>query len=200
MATAYGADPMATVPPQAADTANGGYVREMLSPDCAGTDGRHMLDPPRAPRTLRDLSLDDLRLLRRHLTDEEDRVSYWRRLFQARMDMMAQMTEVRTEELEVVLRDTLEAPRRWQALGVHPPIADSAMPEAQALWRKVVDLRDEHQRDAYIELLVTMERTLSATRRALHEQIDAVTAELIARYRTNPALALTALETRRVHA
>jgi hypothetical protein len=41
-----------------------------------------------------------------------------------------------------------------------------------------------------------MESALSTNRHALHRQIDAVTDELIARYRTNPALALTALPRR----
>ena len=52
------------------------------------------------------------------------------------------------------------------------------------------------QRTAYIDMLQAMEGALSTNRRALHKQIDAVTAELIARYRTNPRLALTALPRR----
>lgn len=153
---------------------------------------------PHAPTTLRDLSLDDLRILRGRLVDEEGRVSYWRRLFQARLDVVEEFAEVQMEGLETVLRDTHDAPRRWQSLGLHPSDIDTAMPEAQALWRQVVDMQDEQQRTAYAQLVRVMEKSLSATRRALHEQIDAVTHELIRRYRTNPALALTALDTRRV--
>lgn len=150
-----------------------------------------------SPATLQDLSLDDLRILRRHLTDEEERISYWRRLFQARLDVLNDRDAVQTDGLEKVLRDAYDAPRRWQALGLHPADIDTAMPEAQALWRKVVDLDDAEQRDAYLRLLTTMENTLSRSRRALHQQIDLVTSELITRYRTNPTLALTALPTRR---
>ena len=149
-----------------------------------------------APTTLQDLSLDDLRILRQRLTDEEGLVSYWRRLFQARLDVMNEKGPD-TDGLEAVLRDTYAAPRRWQALGMHPAHVDDAMPEAQALWRQVVDTEDEPARGAYAQLLVRMEKSLSANRRALHQQIDQVTAELIARYRTNPALALTVLPQRR---
>ncbi len=149
-----------------------------------------------APVLLSDLSLDDLRILRQHLTDEESRVSYWRRLFQARLDMLNDVDEVDTQDLLTVLRDANSAPRRWQALGLHPADIDTSMPEAQALWSRVVDLHDERQRRAYVDLLQAMEAALSTNRHALHTQIDAVTAELIIRYRTNPALALTALPRR----
>jgi hypothetical protein len=150
-----------------------------------------------APTLLSELSLDDLRILRHHLTDEESRVSYWRRLFQARMDMLSDRGVVDTEEIKTVLQDASTAPRRWQALGLHPADIDTSMPEAQSLWSRVIDLNDEGQRVAYIELLHQMEAALSANRRALHHQIDAVTEELITRYRANPALALTALPRRR---
>lgn len=145
---------------------------------------------------LSDLSLDDLRILRQHLTDEESRVSYWRRLFQARLDMLNDADLVDTQDLRNVLQDANSAPRRWQALGLHPADIDTSMPEARTLWSRVVDLNNAEQRAAYIDMLQAMEGSLSTNRRALHTQIDAVTAELIARYRTNPALALTALPRR----
>ncbi|HRY08725.1 MAG: hypothetical protein H6526_04205 [Actinobacteria bacterium] len=145
---------------------------------------------------LSDLSLDDLRILRQHLTDEESRVSYWRRLFQARLDMLNDSDLVDTQDLRNVLQDANSAPRRWQALGLHPADIDTSMPEARSLWSRVVDLNDAEQRKAYIDLLQAMEASLSTNRHALHRQIDAVTEELIARYRTNPALALTALPRR----
>ena len=150
-----------------------------------------------APPSLQDLALDDLRSLRQHLTDEEGRVSYWRRLFQARLDMLNDVDEVDTQDVRRVLQDASNAPRRWQALGLHPADIDTEMPEARQLWARVVDLNDEEQRTAYVALLQQMESSLSRNRRALHQQIDAVTTELITRYRANPALALTALPTRR---
>lgn len=150
-----------------------------------------------APPSLRDLSLDDLRQLRHHLTDEEGRVSYWRRLFQARLDMITGADRAETGDLQKVLKDACDAPRRWQALGLHPADIDTSMPEARELWSRVVDLNDQRQREAYAEVLQQMEAALSRNRRALHTQIDAVTQELIERYRANPALALTALPARR---
>ena len=150
-----------------------------------------------APPTLRDLSLDDLRQLRQQLSDEESRVSYWRRLFQARLDMLNDNDEVETGDVRRVLQDASSAPRRWQALGLHPADIDTSMPEARELWSRVVDLHDAEQRIAYTGLLQQMEGSLSRNRRALHAQIDLVTQELIRRYKANPALALTALPTRR---
>jgi hypothetical protein len=150
-----------------------------------------------APPTLRDLALDDLRQLRQQLTDEEGRVSYWRRLFQARLDMLKGADYADTHDVRRALNDASNAPRRWQALGLHPADIDTAMPEARHLWARVIDLNDEQQRAAYVDLLQRMETSLSRNRRALHQQIDAVTKELISRYRANPALALTALPTRR---
>src|SRR5690606_27489805 len=115
------------------------------------------------------------RILRQHLTDEESRVSYWRRLFQARLDMLNDVDHVDTQDLRNVLQDANSAPRRWQALGLHPADIDTSMPEAQSLWSRVVDLNDEDQRTAYIDMLQAMEGALSTNRRALHKQIDAVT-------------------------
>lgn len=153
-----------------------------------------------APTLLAELSLDDLRILRHHLSDEESRVSYWRRLFQARLDMLSGRDLVDTQEIRAVLQDASTAPRRWQALGLHPADIDTSMPQAQSLWSRVIDLHDDEQRVAYVELLRSMEASLSTNRRALHRQIDTVTEELITRYRANPALALTALPTRRGNA
>lgn len=149
------------------------------------------------PPSLHDLSLDDLRHLRQKLTDEEGLVSYWRRLFQARLDMLEGGETADTHEVERVLQDASAAPRRWQALGLHPAHIDTSMPEARDLWSRVVDLNDAEQLGAYRALLEQMEASLSRNRRALHTQIDAVTAELIERYRANPSLALTALPVRR---
>ncbi|HQR80109.1 MAG TPA: hypothetical protein PLT68_07810 [Actinomycetota bacterium] len=153
-----------------------------------------------AKALLSDLALDDLRILRHHLTDEEGRVSYWRRLFQARLDMIRRGDDVDTEDVRLILQDASDAPRRWQALGLHPADIDTYMPEARALWSRVVDLNDEQQRRTYADMLESMVSSLTRNRQALHDQIDTVTQELITRYRTNPALALTALPCHRRNA
>ncbi len=54
--------------------------RQRGSPALAGVDG-----PPDA---WADLSLDALRLYRRRLAEEEEKVSYWRRLVHARIDVL----------------------------------------------------------------------------------------------------------------
>ena len=69
------------------------------------------------------------------------------------------------------------------------------LPDLAELWQQMTP----DDPDARAELLLALreaETRLSDYRRELHERIDHETGELIARYRENPALALTALHER----
>lgn len=138
---------------------------------------------PCPPSTLHSLSLDDLRLLRGHLADEEALVSHWCRLVQARPETFA----ADSVSSATILRDILKATRRWRVLGLDPD-------ESERDVRRALEGRPDSATASVIA------RDLSAARVALQRQLKEVTAELVSRYRTNPALALTALETRRVNA
>lgn len=143
------------------------------------------------------LSLDQLRRYRAGLTAEEDRVSYWRRLVHARLDILeagSRSDEVLTvEQLARVLGDTGAGRVRRVLMTVRPeePLPD--LPVLSAMWVREVDPHDEEQVTGAMSLLREAEVTLTEYRRALHVRIDEATGELITRYRADPASALTVL-------
>jgi uncharacterized protein (DUF1810 family) len=107
--------------------------------------------------------LDDLRTLRESLREEEQRVSYWRQLVQGRLDL------VRT------------------ALDGGHPCADDLASLAAARPRDGARRRSPAATSLALEGLVEAEVKLSAYRRALHERIDACTAQLVDHYQRDPA-------------
>ncbi len=152
--------------------------------------------PPEPAPEFESLSLDDLRADRQALTDYETRVSYWRRILQARLDLV--MTGEATTEGLAGLADALaDAPsitKRIARLSILPPDQVPPLPDLVELWR----YQPETEQDTYVytERLREREQQLSEFRRTLHVKIDELQRELIARYRQNPSLALTALPNR----
>src|SRR6059058_190459 len=141
------------------------------------------------------LSLDDLRAYRRTLTTEEDQVSYWRRIIQARLDVVRAVTlgPADGEHLRPVLSQNRVASCRTALISVVPADDIPPLPNLAELWdRRVADTDDQGQKDLDHDLAVA-ERQLSQYRQALHRRIAEATGELIARYREQPALCLTAL-------
>ena len=141
------------------------------------------------------LALDDLRVYRQELITEESRVSYWRRILHARMDLVA--LETRTvARLREVLTDHQSDSRRLSltALGGSES-APPPLPNLAVLW-ETLDTAESADSDV-LARLASAEHELSAYRRALHERLDAATGELIMRYREEPSLALRALPLRR---
>jgi hypothetical protein len=67
------------------------------------------------------------------------------------------------------------------------------LPELDDMWATEVDPHDADQVADAVRRLRDAEAQLTDYRRALHERIDEATAELIVRYRENPAGALIAL-------
>jgi hypothetical protein len=63
------------------------------------------------------------------------------------------------------------------------------------MWSRTVDRGDTAEVDRLVGDLQGAESELSTYRRELHRQIDLCTAELIARYREQPVLALQILPT-----
>lgn len=137
-------------------------------------------------------TLDELRILRAELNDYETRVSYWRRLVQARIDL-AQEGQA-PEDLGRLAQALADAPsrgRRIANLELLPADTAPPLPELAELWARTPS--SPADQTAYLVELGEVERTLSEHRRALHQRIDALHAELIARYRQEPRLALSAL-------
>ena len=143
------------------------------------------------------LSVDGLREYRRALTDEEHRVSYWRHILQARLDLVASGTTRKGVEHErltpLLTTERVGAGRRALNTVVRSESSIPPLPLLEELWQRQVDADDEQGRSAFEEDLRVAERELSAYRAALHDRIGQATGELIARYRESPDLCLTAL-------
>lgn len=145
---------------------------------------------------LADLSLADLRAYRRRLSDEEERVSYWRRLVHARVDVLEaeahQERALTIEELVRVLGDTGSGRGRSALVSVHAaePLPD--LPVLEEMWVTELDPNDTGAVAEAVERLRQAEHQLTDYRRALHERLDTATETLIARYHEDPASALVA--------
>jgi hypothetical protein len=182
------------------------------------------VDAPRAPERTRagarprpernsefsHLSLPALRTYRQSLTREESRVSYWRRLIQARMDVLeAQALDVpgtvaarglardsdRVERLRGVLSESRPTDGRTSLISTD---VDDVLPlpDLEELWAREVPTDDDVQVHALRTDLGIAELQLSAYRGALHRQLGAATHELVARYFEDPQLCLSALPVR----
>jgi hypothetical protein len=142
------------------------------------------------------LTLDGLRTYRRAVSAEEGRVSYWRRLIQARLDVVSDVDQVTDptshERFRTVFAESRSASR--QALVNVVPVDDvPPLPDLEELWVRELRPYDARHTARLRRDLAHAELQLSAYRAALHRKLAAATQELIARYREDPSLALTAL-------
>ncbi len=151
------------------------------------------------------LTLASLRAYRRTLTHEESRVSYWRRLIQARLDVLSDegggangllSDRDKVERLRGVLSEARPGDSR-QALVSLVPIDDiPPLPDLEELWSRELRPTDPQHCESVRRELSFAELQLSAYRTALHDRLGAATHELIARYREDPALCLSVLPSR----
>jgi hypothetical protein len=152
-----------------------------------------------APSDLASLDLPALRSYRRTLTAEEDRVSYWRRLFQGRMDVLLAQSRSTTsltfEELVYALGDTGDGRRRQALARIQAAEPLPELPELERVWMRDVDPGDQAEVDEVLSSLRKAETQLGEYRRALHARIDEASEHLIARYRENPRAALELIPT-----
>jgi hypothetical protein len=155
--------------------------------------------PPERNPQFAHLSLGGLRNYRSTLSSEESRVSYWRRIIQARLDLVraAQSgTTTTVEDLREVFAEHHVGGNRKALLTVMPVDDMPPLPDLAALWCRQPEPDDPAQNDALIHDLSNAEKQLSAYRAALHRRLADATGELIARYREQPALCLSVLPDR----
>jgi len=161
--------------------------------------GRFRAVPERSP-AFAHLSLDGLRAYRRALGTEESRVSYWRRIIQARLDLVRAAeagTTARPENLRGVFAEARVDNGRKALLTVVPVDDMPPLPDLVELWaREPIMGSDDHNHDLARDL-AKAEAQLSAYRTALHKRLASATGELIARYREQPTLCLSALPAQR---
>ncbi|MGE5763723.1 MAG: hypothetical protein ACM3ZF_07575 [Mycobacterium leprae] len=151
---------------------------------------------PRRNPDFAHLTLDQLRTYRAALGAEETRVSYWRRVVQARLDILRAGVHVGVaqDHLRRLLSDGRCVSRRSAFLAIVPADGIPPVPDLTELWAE--DGRDDPEHAARLErALAAAEEQLSAYRAALHDRLSDATAELIARYHEDPTLALVALPT-----
>jgi len=148
--------------------------------------------PERSPEHAH-LSLAQLREYRKALTAEESKVSYWRRIIQARLDLVRAGTDAAAENLRTVLTDERVAGGRQALVEVVPVDDIPPLPDLAGLWDRQVDTTDDTAAAALAADLESAEQQLSEYRSALHRRLGSATSELIARYREEPTLCLTAL-------
>ncbi len=142
------------------------------------------------------LSVGGLREHRQALTDEEHRVSYWRRILQARLDVVeagSGAREVDHASLGPLLTSARIGAGRSALVQVLPVDDIPPLPSLAELWDRRVDPADAVGTAAVTADLRLAEAQLSAYRNALHRRIGEATGELIARYREQPTLCLSAL-------
>jgi hypothetical protein len=157
---------------------------------------RTITDPEPSPH-LNDLSLAELRAYRERLSGEEERVSYWRRLLHARIDLLEAESHsqghLSFEDLVKVLGETGSGQTRHALHHVRPADPLPELPVLADMWVTEIDPHDIRAMTEALGRLHAAEKQLTGYRRALHERIDEATGELIMRYRDDPASALVAL-------
>lgn len=147
-----------------------------------------------AAAELAGLELDELRDYRERLRAEEEKVSYWRRLVHARLDLLRADSgadgSLSLADLARVLGDTGSGRARAVLVGMRAadPLPD--LPTLADVWRVPENAAQVAEALAHLGVA---EEQLTAYRRALHERIDEATGELITRYRADPTCALSAL-------
>ena len=139
------------------------------------------------------LSIDALREYRRALTAEEGKVSYWRRILQARLDVQQAGRELDQDHLRPVLTSERVGAGRQALVDVMPVDDIPPLPSLAELWDRRVEADDLEGQAALEQDLRVAEAQLSAYRNALHRRIGEATGELIARYREQPTLCLSVL-------
>jgi hypothetical protein len=127
------------------------------------------------------LSLEQLREYRAALAGEESRVSYWRRILQARLDVVRAGTLARDVDpglLRPVLTADWVASGRRAMVAVLPDHDVPPLPRLDELWERQVEVDDLAGRAVLDADLATAEQQLSVYRTALHAQIEEATGEL----------------------
>ncbi len=148
---------------------------------------------------LSQLTLSQLRERRTKLADLEGQVSYWRRIIQARLDLLRDGSLRRgatVEGLQRVLSQHLGSNSRKVLLDVYG--SDSQPVQLIGLghlWSRGITTSSEQNLELETDL-VAAEGALSECRASLHANLDAATAELIGRYHQDPAQAFSALPSR----
>jgi hypothetical protein len=151
---------------------------------------------PQRSQEFAHLSLDGLRRYRAALSTEENRVSYWRRILQARLDLVRAVdtgASTSVEDLSGVFAENRIGGTRSALMTIVPVDDMPPLPDLVQLWGREPRPGESEENLALAHDLTKAESQLSAYRAALHRRLAAATSELIARYREEPGLCLSVL-------
>jgi hypothetical protein len=178
------------------NTAGATERRERDRPGSAARRGAARPAPERNP-ALAHLDLQAVREYRAALTTEEGTASYWRRVVQARLDIVAAVTDdlPAVDNLGDVIAGVPAQTTRVALLDVVAGDDLPELPDLAAVWLAEPVPGDGRRNALLVAALADAELRLAAYRDALAGRLEAATAELIARYREDPAACLVALPT-----
>jgi len=145
---------------------------------------------------LHKLSLPELREYRRRLGTEEQRVSYWRRLVQARLDIAAAGRSgeaLGPKQIVAALGESYRSAGHNAFTPIESYDDLPPLPDLVSLWATPLVPGGSESDSATMTALSEAEMMLSTYRNALHRRLDTATTELIRRYKVNPALCLEVL-------
>jgi hypothetical protein len=149
---------------------------------------------PQRSEELAHMTLERLRNYRRTLLSEELRTSYWRRLLQARRDLLRSGGAPGDREaLQSALTEARGSAGRQAILALHPDGGLPILPHLPDLWASEVRPADSDGSRQLATRLTSAESVLSSYREALHRRLDRATADLVARYHEDPRLCFIAL-------
>lgn len=145
------------------------------------------------------LSLEELRGLRHQLQLEDDAVSYARRVAQTRLDLLKAEATHRADKSDVIVDDELRTvlashltggparpPRPTEDLSGHPLAVElDELCAVNGLGR--LKSLDDDQLVALTDAIAEFEGRVSSDRRERFDQLDALSAELVRRYRDGEA-------------
>jgi hypothetical protein len=152
--------------------------------------------PPERSKDFAHLSLDGLRQYRAALASEESRVSYWRRIIQARLDLVRAAdagNAATVEDLSHMFSTSRVGETRMALMSILPVDDMPPLPDLAEVWGREPDPGDHGHNLRLIHELSLAEGQLSTYRTALHTRLASATTELIARYREEPDSCLSAL-------
>jgi hypothetical protein len=149
---------------------------------------------PERSEELRHMTIERLRTYRRTLLSEELSTSYWRRLLQARRDLLRMSPPLGDR---IALREALTEERgaggRQSIMALHPARGMAILPLLPDLWAtEIAPAGSVAARELAIRL-TSAESVLSSYREALHRRLNRATADLVARYHEDPRLCFSLL-------
>jgi hypothetical protein len=155
------------------------------------------MQPPVASPTA--LSLDELLELRSGLRAHEEQLSYWRRVVQGRLDVLAaRLDGTDTDALAVVLGGSERCGTRVQHSPVRPCAPMLELATADRAWEIASTSDDPAAVRHAVQRLRTAERWLSEQRAVVLGELDAATARLARRLHDDPGAYLRSVERRSV--